>query len=70
MLKWVKPLKTTKNIYIIIVVILVQTNIYCRHSAAATYFILYYIHSTVVKVLCYKSEGRWFDPSWCQWIFY
>jgi len=24
---------------------------------------------TVVKVLCYKSEGRWFDPSWCQWIF-
>ena len=25
--------------------------------------------STVVKVLCYKSKGRWFDPSWCQWIF-
>ena len=25
--------------------------------------------STVVKVLCYKSEGRWFDPCWCQWIF-
>ena len=24
--------------------------------------------STVVKVLCYKSEDRWFDPSWCQWI--
>ena len=24
---------------------------------------------TVVKVLCYKSECRWFDPSWCQWIF-
>ena len=22
---------------------------------------------TVVKVLCYKSEGRWFDPSWCHW---
>jgi len=21
---------------------------------------------TVVKVLCYKSEGRWFDPSWCH----
>ena len=19
----------------------------------------------VVKALCYKSEGRWFDPSWC-----
>ena len=26
--------------------------------------------STVVKVPYYKSEGRWFDPSWCQWIFY
>ena len=23
----------------------------------------------VVKELCYKSEGRWFDPS-CQWIFH
>jgi hypothetical protein len=22
--------------------------------------------STVVKVLCYKSEGRWFDSKWCQ----
>ena len=25
--------------------------------------------STVVKVLCYKSGGRWFDPSWCHWDF-
>jgi len=23
----------------------------------------------VVKVLCYKSEGRWFDPRWCHWNF-
>jgi len=23
--------------------------------------------STALKVLCYKSEGRWFDPSWCHW---
>jgi len=23
----------------------------------------------VVKVLCYKSEGRWFDPSRCHWNF-
>jgi hypothetical protein len=22
--------------------------------------------STVVKVLRYKSEGRWFDPRWCH----
>ena len=25
---------------------------------------------TVVKVLCYKSEGRWFDLSRRQWIFH
>ena len=37
--------------------------------------ILYYVEayyargSTVVKVLCYKSEGRWLDPSWCHWNF-
>ena len=23
---------------------------------------------TVIKALCYKSEGRWFDPS-CHWTF-
>jgi hypothetical protein len=22
----------------------------------------------VVKVLRYKSEGRWFDPKWCQFF--
>jgi len=25
--------------------------------------------STVVKMLCYKSEGRWFDLSCCHWNF-
>jgi len=25
--------------------------------------------NTVIKVLCYKSEGRWFNPSWCHWDF-
>ena len=24
---------------------------------------------TVVKVLRYKSEARWFDPRWCHWNF-
>ena len=24
---------------------------------------------SVVKVLCYKPEGRWVDPSWCRWNF-
>jgi hypothetical protein len=23
---------------------------------------------TVVEVLRYKSEGRWFDPIWCQFF--
>ena len=37
------------------------------------HFDIYELHtgdraSTLVKVLCYKSEGRWFDPSWCQSI--
>ena len=34
------------------------------------YIYIYIYGSTVVKVLCYKSEGRWFDPSWCHWIFH
>ena len=25
--------------------------------------------STVVKVMCYKSEGRWFDYRRCHWNF-
>ena len=25
--------------------------------------------STVVKVLCYKAEGSWFDSRWCHWKF-
>jgi hypothetical protein len=24
---------------------------------------------TVVKVPCYKSEGRWLDSRWCHWNF-
>jgi len=26
--------------------------------------------STVVKLLCYKSEGHWFDSRWCYWNFF
>ena len=29
----------------------------------------WYRGDTVVKVLCYKSEGRWFDSIWCHWNF-
>jgi len=33
-------------------------------------FILGDHSSTVVKALCCKLEGHWFNPSWCQWIFH
>jgi len=23
----------------------------------------------MVKALCYKLEGRWFDSRWCHWNF-
>ena len=29
----------------------------------------YALSTKVVKVLCYKSEGRWFDSRWCHWNF-
>ena len=47
----------------------------CMHVCLYVYMYVYQQHSgdrgsSVVKVLCYNSEGRWFDPSWCQWIFH
>jgi hypothetical protein len=50
--------------------------LYCTQNVCTMiYFILYNITSedsgsTVVKVLRYKSEGRWFDPRWCHGIFH
>jgi len=45
-----------------------------RHLRTSYYILYINLYgdrgSTVVKVLCYKSEGRWFDPSWCHWIFH
>ena len=36
----------------------------------ARYGLSHYITQILfVFVLCYKSEGRWFDPSWCHWNF-
>ena len=40
-----------------------------------SFFCVVYIYTgecggTVVKVLCYKSGGRWFNPRWCHWIFH
>jgi len=47
-----------------------STNVTFRECWEAIYIYIYiYIYredrgGTVVKVLCYKSEGSWFDPSW------
>jgi len=40
----------------------------CERYELQTYSITFR-SSTVLKVLFYKSEGRWFDPSWCHWNF-
>ena len=40
-----------------------------RNKSLRYYLIIEDRGSTAVKVLCYKSEGRWFDPSWCHWNF-
>jgi len=37
----------------------------CVRVYVYRYFAVYNI-----TMLCYKSEGCWFDPSWCQWIFH
>ena len=38
-------------------------------SGISNYYIFIHRGGTVVKVLCYKSEGRWFDSRWCHWNF-
>ena len=42
----------------------------CRLTAAKPR-VMYFIYRFVcVKfLLCYKSEGRWFDSRWCHWNF-
>jgi len=44
----------------------------CRNVGEKSYGTLYLGDrgSSVVKVLCCKSEGRWFDPSCCHCIFH
>ena len=45
---------------------------YIIHSSFIYIYVLivYGDHgSIVVKVLCYKLEGLWFDSRWCHWDF-
>ena len=51
-------------------------NAMCRNyqGVSYVYWTVYRIDSggrggAVVKVLCYKSEDRLFDPTWCHWNF-
>ena len=43
----------------------------CFNNMYTTWYILFQGDrgGTVVKVLCYRLEGRWFDPRWCHWNF-
>ena len=58
----------TQYIYITLIAFLLQQ--WLHESASLLLLNVLHYGSTVVKALCYKSEGRWFDPSWCQWIFH
>jgi hypothetical protein len=40
-----------------------------RHIGGERYSFWTADGGTVVKVLRYKSEGRWFDSRWCHWNF-
>ena len=50
-----------------IIIIIIIINAYCSCTIKADNNYYGDRGSTVVKVLCYKPEGRWFDPSWCHW---
>jgi len=39
------------------------------HSLCPILYVQWDRGGAVVKVLCYKSEVRCFDPSWCHWNF-
>jgi hypothetical protein len=49
----------------------------CNTVAIYIYIPYFYKHthiyggrgSSVVKALCYKSGGRWYDARWCHWNF-
>ena len=47
----------------------VQQNMYSKATNTSIYPYKGNRGGTVVKVLCYKSEGLWLDPSWCLWKF-
>jgi len=56
----------TNQIYVLIVSgVPLDVTAVTRFSSQlhSIYLIFTTLTSTVVKVLCYKSEGRWFDPS-------
>jgi len=53
----------------ILLLLLLLLLLLCKVEIDSLFLLLGDRGSTVVKVLCYKSEGRWFDPSWRHWSF-
>jgi hypothetical protein len=41
----------------------------CMYICLYVYVCIWGTAVAVAKVLCYNSEGRWFNPSWCHWNF-
>jgi len=46
----------------------------CQSNTIIIFFIVFIFAlgdrgSTVLKVMCYNSEGRWFDSRRCHWNF-
>jgi len=43
-----------------------ELNPFCHLLALLGAHHIFHVSGLRVKVLCYKSEGRWFDPRWCH----
>jgi len=47
-----------------------RPQLYTKVHSFALYIYIYGDRGgTVFEVMCYKSEGRWFDSRWCHWNF-
>ena len=59
-------------LYRVLLILMVLVNyqfFFCRYSFRSLVSYSGDRGGTVVKLLCYGSEGRLFDPSWCHWNF-
>ena len=54
------PIRATCSAHLLDLITRILSGVKYRHGDRG---------GTVVKVLRYKSEGRWFDSRWCHWNF-